>query len=140
MTISFSRIHHPFLCVWLVILAAASTATEAAAQRLPTDFNTRAKQQAEFSATLPTRISMKLLTPQIATGSQARIEITLLNRENQPVASPQDWQCAVSILYRSGKTVQQSVSIAKGQHSGELAFVAEEAGLVVINAKPESTV
>jgi hypothetical protein len=120
------------------ILTASSATSWASAQKLPSEYNAQIKQQAALAAAQPAKVSAKLIATEILVGSNAEVEITLLNAENLPVAAKQDWHCEVSIHYRSGKSSTQTTWIKKGEASGNFEFVAAEAGLVTLNVSPMS--
>src|SRR5215471_3729548 len=80
-------------------------------------------QQAALFALRPSKLVVTI-PPDILQGTKQTGHITLLNAEDQPVSTHEDWPCTISFKLPSGQSKSQTVIIGKGQTSADFEFSA----------------
>jgi hypothetical protein len=126
---------------WARLLLTGATTllgTNTRTQQIPAEYRSQIDHQAALVASQPAKISAKLLTPEIRVGGKARVQIDLINVENQSVAPKEDWKCDISIHLPSGGSVEQAAWIKKDSSSGEFEFAATEPGIVTVLVRAPS--
>jgi len=125
-------------CMALVVIAliGPTLASRLLAQQLPPGAGNKIIQQRQLLAIRPVKVSVRVLAESITVGTRPPVQVTLLNADDQPVPTAEDWQCEVSFRFPSGRSVSQTVSIKKGESTAQLEFYAEQAGLTSISVRP----
>lgn len=124
------------VAVFFFILACSCPASAALGRQVPAEARAQIQRQAQLVAMQPVKVQIAMLTPDVRVGAKLRMEITVLNARNEPVAAPSDWECEVLIRFPSGRVSSQTVSIKKGEESTQSEAGAAEAGLTSIQVRP----
>jgi len=81
-----------FLWILFAILVAACLDTGIEAQQVPDEYKAQVREQAAIAAAQPAKVTANLLAPDITVGTQAQIEITAVNMDDQPLTATEDWK------------------------------------------------
>jgi hypothetical protein len=104
-------------------------------KQFPGQANSQINQQAAILAARPSKVRVTMVSQDISVGTKLPIQITLLNTDDQPVPTREDWPCEVSLTLPSGKSSSQTVLIKKGESAAQFEFSAEQAGLTSISVR-----